>query len=109
MKEHYHSQIAPLMLKEYVMRDLVESRYLEGVHKLYHCQIDKHVGRPSIVVKGVKLAQVELQQPESYKGQEDVGKFESWLQGLLRWLKVNQVVGSDRKARCITYACMFTK
>src|SRR5215475_10233680 len=91
------------------MRDSVESRYLKGVYDLYHHQIDEHVGRPPIVVKRVKLAQVKLQQPKSYEGQEDVEKFESWLQSLLRWLKVNQVIGPDRKAECITYVCMFTK
>jgi hypothetical protein len=44
---------------------------------------------------------LHIKLPEAYTGEDDFDKLDSWLQGLLRYFKLNRITVDDRDTDCI--------
>ena len=72
----------------------LERDYEMGIMQQYRNMIRDRVGTPRgdfTDVKGIKVSP-----PEKYGGEDDIEIFDTWLAGLLRWLRVQNVCGSKK-------------
>jgi hypothetical protein len=71
-------------------------QYLREIHSKYKKLIDEQVGIPML---GALNQSKSLRIPalESYAGSKDIEAFDSWLQGLLRWLSLNNCGGPEQE------------
>ena len=82
--------------------------YLRDIHHSYHRLIDEQVRIPlNTTQSGIKAWSIRVPLPKEYSGEEDIEKFDGWLQSLLRWLKINHYTGPDREHERITLTAMF--
>jgi hypothetical protein len=73
------------------IENVLEMDYERGVMLRYRRMICDRVGRPRddfTDVKGIKVSP-----PEKYGGEDDIEVFDTWIAGLLRWLRVQNVCG----------------
>ena len=56
-----------------------------------------------------KAGAMRLPTPDSYSGEEDIEKFDAWLQGLLRWLKLSLYAGLELERERIALTGLFLK
>jgi hypothetical protein len=71
---------------------------IELIDKLiYH--IRESLGGTPHDLPEIKGLRVNL--PEAYAGKDDIDKLNSWLQGLLRYFKLNRLTANDRDTDCI--------
>ena len=56
-----------------------------------------------------KAGAMRLPTPDSYSGEEDIEKFDAWLQGLLQWLKLSLYAGLELERERIALAGLFLK
>jgi hypothetical protein len=69
--------------------------------------ISEQVKRPLRVVGlGVKTSTTKLPQPDQYDGDEDIEVFDTWVQSLLRWLKLSHYGGPDFERERIALAAV---
>ena len=65
--------------------------YERDIMLRYHHMIHDRVGRSRddfTDVKGIKVSP-----PEKYSGEDNIKVFDTWITGLLRWLRVQNVCG----------------
>jgi hypothetical protein len=73
-----------------------QTRYLREIHSKYKKLIDEQVGIPMSGALNQSKS-LRIPAPESYAGSEDIEAFDSWLQGLLRWLSLNNCGGPEQE------------
>jgi hypothetical protein len=56
-----------------------------------------------------QLKSLRIPPPEAYSGSEDIEAFNSWLQGLLRWLSLNHCGGPERDQERSKLTAVFLK
>jgi hypothetical protein len=86
------------------------TQYLSEIHQKYYQLIDEQLAIPlgggASLFKG---SAAKLPQPDHYSGEEDIEKFDAWLQSILRWLKLGSFAGPDHERERITVFAMFLK
>jgi hypothetical protein len=79
-----------------------------SIHEKYHQMIDEQVAVLLVMgTNGLKVGSGRLPMPDKYNGDEDIEKFDAWLQALLRWMKINLYSGPDCEHERITITAMF--
>ncbi|KAK1221598.1 hypothetical protein PQX77_015611 [Marasmius sp. AFHP31] len=73
--------------------DYSRRRWTHRIHHKYRALIREHVGELMLPIDGLKS--VKVNEPEHYKGEPDVEKFEAWLLKVLRWMAVNRLSGPE--------------
>ena len=87
-----------------------KSSYVQNVHEKYRRMIDEQVEVPlRLGASTIKTGTTRLPTPDSYSGEEDIEKFDAWLQGLLRWLKLNLCAGPELERERIAITGLFLK
>jgi hypothetical protein len=72
--------------------------------------IDEQVEIPlRIGASAIKSGTSRLPTPDCYSGEEDIEKFDAWLQGLLRWLKLSLFAGPELERERIALTGLFLK
>lgn len=82
------------------------SPYLSDIHKKYRQMIREQVGKP-LGPNPLNTKQLKLPHPAEYTGEEDIEKFDGWLQSLLRWMKLSNMTGPDNESGRIAVTAMF--
>ena len=44
----------------------------------------------------VDMKSIHISAPDKYSGKDDIEKFDVWLTGLLRWMRVHNVTGPNK-------------
>jgi hypothetical protein len=84
-----------------------QSKYVKAMHDKFHWQIDSKV---SVLCESPNMGGKHgpwVPNPLKYGGKQDTKEFECWLNGLLRWLKVNKICGLENNSDCIEFTAMF--
>ena len=87
-----------------------KSSYVKNIHDKYRRMIDEQVEIPlRFGTSTIKTGASRLPTPDSYNGEEDIEKFDAWLQGLLRWFKLNLYAGPELEREQIALTGLFLK
>lgn len=76
------------------IENILQQDYENGIMQRYRRMIRDRVGqsRDDLTdVRGIKVSP-----PEKYGGEDDIEKFDAWIAGLLRWLRVQNVCGPKK-------------
>jgi hypothetical protein len=83
---------------------------VKNIHDKYRRMIDEQVEIPlRIGASAIKSGASRLPTPDCYSGEEDIEKFDAWLQGLLRWLKLSLFAGPELERERIALTGLFLK
>lgn len=76
------------------IENILQQDYENGIMQRYRRMIRDRVGqsRDDLTdVRGIKVSP-----PEKYGGEDDIEKFDAWIAGLLRWLRVQNMCGPKK-------------
>ena len=87
-----------------------KSSYVQNIHNKYRLMINEQVEIPlRLGSSALKTGTSRLPTPDCYSGEEDIEKFDAWLQGLLRWLKLNLYAGPELERERVMLTGLFLK